>query len=73
MSVIALAMVTGRLGLIIPYISHKRVPAVKRAYIDNEIPDVFFVLIVSIACGKNETVVPKAANKPIMVTMFIIN
>jgi hypothetical protein len=29
---------------------------------DSEIPDVFFVLIVSIACGKKETVVPKAAN-----------
>ena len=23
------------------------------------------------ACGRNETVVPKAANKPIMVTKFI--
>ena len=71
-SVIALAMVTGRLGLIIPYISHKRVPPVKSAYMDNEIPEVFFVLIVSIACGKKDTVVPKAANKPIMVTMFMI-
>jgi hypothetical protein len=73
MSVMALAIVTGRLGLIIPYISHKRVPMVKSAYMDNEIPDVFFVLMVSIACGKKETVVPQAANKPIMVTMFIMN
>ena len=43
MSVMALAIVTGRLGLSIPYISHKSVPAVKRAYMDNEMPDVFFV------------------------------
>ncbi len=67
----ALAMVTGKLGLIMPYISHKRVPVVKSAYMDSEMPDVFFVLIVSIACGKKETVVPQAANKPMMVTMFI--
>jgi hypothetical protein len=69
----ALAMVTGRLGLSMPYISHSRVPVVKRAYMDNEIPDVFFVFIVSIACGKNETVVPQAANKPIIVTTFMRN
>ncbi len=68
----ALAMVTGKLGLIMPYISHKSVPAVKSAYMDNEMPDVFFVLIVSIACGKKETVVPKAANKPIIVTMLMV-
>jgi hypothetical protein len=71
-SVMVLAMVTGRLGLIMPYISHKRVPAVKSAYMDNDMPDVFFVRMVSIAWGKKETVVPKAANKPIMVTMFMI-
>ena len=71
MNVIALAIVTGMLGLSMPYISHKRVPTVKSAYIDKEMPDVFFVWIVLIACGKKETVVPKAANKPIMVTMFI--
>jgi hypothetical protein len=64
-------MVTGRLPLVIPYISHKRVPAVKRAYIDKEIPEVFFVWIVLIACGKKDTVVPKAANNPIMVVMFM--
>ena len=42
-NVIALATATGQLLYIIPYISHKSVPAVKIAYMDNEMPDVSFV------------------------------
>jgi hypothetical protein len=33
----------------------------------NDMPEVSLVRIVLIACGKNETVVPKAAKYPIMV------
>ena len=43
MSVMALAMVTGRLPLNIPYINHNKVPAVNRLYIAREIPEVSFV------------------------------
>jgi len=43
MSVTALAIVTGKLALITPYRSHKRVPAVNRLYIAREIPEVSFV------------------------------
>ncbi len=68
--VTALAIVTGKLPLNKPYISHKSVPVVKSAYIDKEIPDVSFVWMVFTACGKNETVVQKAANSPIIV-MYI--
>lgn len=39
----ALAIATGKLPLIIPYINQKSVPKVKSPYMDNEIPDVFFV------------------------------
>jgi hypothetical protein len=60
-NVITFAIATGRLPLIKPYISHKKVPAVNIAYIDNDMPEVSFVRIVLMACGKNETVVPKAA------------
>jgi len=61
-----LAAVTGRLCAITPYSSHKKVPTVKTTYIDNDIPSVFFVRMVLIACGKNEIVVQKAAAKPII-------
>ena len=57
----ALATATGQLGDIIPYNNQKKVPAVKIAYIDKEIPDVSFVWIVLTACGKNDIVVPNAA------------
>lgn len=42
-NVITLATATGKLPLIMPYIIHKKVPAVNRLYIANDIPDVFFV------------------------------
>jgi hypothetical protein len=60
-NVIAFATATGKLPLMIPYISHNKVPIVKKAYINNDIPDVSFVRIVLIACGKKEMVVPNAA------------
>ena len=37
-------------------------------YIDSEIPDVSLVRMVFTACGKKETVVPKAAIKPNILT-----
>lgn len=67
----ALANATGKLGYVIPYISQKNVPAVKTAYIDKDIPDVFFVRMVLTACGKNETVVLQAASKPTISTNVI--
>ena len=66
MVVIALATATGILGLNMPYISHKTVPRVNNEYIYNEMPEVSLVLMVLIACGKNEKVVPNAAIKPII-------
>jgi len=39
---------------------------VNTAYIDSEIPDVSFVLMVLMACGKKDMVVEKAAVKPII-------
>jgi hypothetical protein len=70
-NVIALSIATGKLPLITPYISQKSVPKVKRPYIDNEMPDVFFDWIVLIACGKKDTVVPNAAKYPIIAVTFI--
>jgi len=60
-SVMAFATATGKLGSIMPYISHNKVPAVKKQYMGNDMPEVSLVRIVLTACGKNETVVPKAA------------
>ena len=62
----ALAMATGRLGANIPYSNHNTVPVVNKLYMYNEIPEVSLVLIVFIACGKKEMVVPNAAIKPII-------
>jgi hypothetical protein len=62
----ALATATGRLGYIMPYISHKKVPTVNTTYMDNDMPDVSFVRIVFTACGKKDIVVLKAAIKPII-------
>ena len=61
-----MAIVTGKLPIINPYISQKSVPAVNNAYMYNEIPDVFFVRIVLIAWGKKDIVVPIAAKYPMM-------
>lgn len=69
--VMVLAMATGQLSAIIPYIIHKSVPAVKKLYISNEIPEVSFVCIVLTAWGIKDTVVPKAARYPMIETIFI--
>ena len=65
-NVIALAAATGRLGYIMPYISHKKVPIVNTTYMDRDMPEVSFVRIVFTACGKKEMVVLKAAKKPMI-------
>jgi hypothetical protein len=67
----ALAIVTGKLWLMRPYISHNKVPKVNRAYMYKDIPEVSLVCMVLMAWGKNETVVPKAADKPIMLAISI--
>jgi hypothetical protein len=41
--VMALAMVTGRLWLKRPYMSHNNVPVVNKVYMYKDIPDVSFV------------------------------
>ncbi|MEO5500763.1 MAG: hypothetical protein ABIR31_04905 [Ginsengibacter sp.] len=51
--------------------NQSKVPNENIEYIPREIPDVFFVLMVSIACGKNEDVVAIAARSPIIVVMLI--
>jgi hypothetical protein len=66
------ATATGKLGAINPYISHNRVPAVKKQYMGNDMPSVSLVRIVSTACGKNDTVVPNAAKYPMMVTVVVM-
>jgi hypothetical protein len=68
-----LASATGKLGSIIPYISHNEVPVVNTAYMDNEIPEVSLVRIVLIACGKNEIDVLNAASKPIISIKLMFN
>lgn len=59
--VIALAIATGKSLDNTPYVNHKNVPNVKKPYISKDIPEVSLVRMVLIACGKKETVVPKAA------------
>jgi len=49
-----------------PYTSHISVPAVKNEYMPRDMDVVFLVLIVFIACGINDTVVPQAAIMPII-------
>jgi hypothetical protein len=66
-----LAMLTGKLLVSKPYISHNKVPVVKTVYIDRDMPDVSFVFMVLMAWGTNEMVVPKAASSPSKVTKFI--
>jgi hypothetical protein len=72
-SVTAFASVTGRLWLAIPNNSQSRVPKVNRPYIYSEMPAVFFVLMVLMACGIKETVVQKAAHSPMIVIQCIKN
>jgi hypothetical protein len=68
MSVTKFADVTGIFLLKMPNNSHSNVPNANNEYIDNDMPEVSFVRIVFIACGRNEMVVQHAANKPSMVT-----
>jgi hypothetical protein len=69
-SVTALATITGMLLLKIPNSNHKAVPNVKMEYMSNEIPEVSFVRMVCIACGKKEKVVQAAATNPNIVIEF---
>ncbi len=55
-----------------PNKSHNKVPKAKSEYISREIPEVSFVLMVFIACGRKEMVVQMAAAKPKIVTVFKI-
>jgi hypothetical protein len=66
-----LAVVTGILLLSSPYKSHRKVPMVNTVYIDRDMAEVSFVFMVLMACGINETVVLKAARRPISVITFI--
>jgi hypothetical protein len=54
-----------------PNINQSKVPKVKSPYIGRDIPEVFLVLIVSIAWGRNEIVVQNAAIKPKEVVSII--
>jgi hypothetical protein len=69
--VMPLAMIIGISLLKIPYINHRKVPVVKIAYMESEMPEVFFVLMVFTAWGKKEIVVQNAAARPSRVTNFI--
>ena len=61
MKVVPLAIIIGQACEAIPYINQAATPKVKMEYILTERPEVFFVLRIFIACGKNEIVVQKAA------------
>jgi hypothetical protein len=67
-----LAMVTGMAPLNMPYSSHISVPNANSEYMASDMPEVSFVLMVCIACGKNEMVVQKAATSPITVTNSLL-
>lgn len=68
-----LAARTGIFPLNAPNKSHKKVPIVNTRYIFSDIPDVSFVLIVLIACGKKEVLVQNAAARPsnVMLSIFL--
>lgn len=65
-SVTALAEIMGIFWVNTPNNNHNKVPNANSEYIPNDIPDVSFVCIVFIACGRKEIVVHAAANRPIM-------
>jgi len=65
--VTALAAIIGILLEKMPNNNHNNVPNAKSEYMKKDIPEVFFVCIVFMACGKNEIVVQVAANKPSIV------
>lgn len=54
-----------------PNKNHRNVPIVNKLYIDNEMPDVFLVLMVCNACGKKDAVVQIAAIKPMVVDVML--
>lgn len=72
-NVIPFAISTGKLSEANPYENQSNVPNAKSEYMDNEIAEVSFVLIVFIACGRNDVVVQNAADKPSSVIKFISN
>ena len=65
--VIALAEIIGILFEKMPNNNHNNVPNAKSEYMNNDMPDVFFVCIVFMACGKKDMVVQVAATKPSIV------
>ncbi|HYM95301.1 MAG TPA: hypothetical protein VET23_14275 [Chitinophagaceae bacterium] len=69
----AFAAMMGMLELNKPNKSHNEVPKAKSEYMYNDMPEVFFVFIVFIACGRKEVVVQTAAANPKMVTVFKIS
>ena len=69
--VMPFAQTIGISWLKMPYINHRKVPLVNTAYMEREIPVVFFVLMVFKAWGKKEMVVQNAAARPSRVTNFI--
>jgi hypothetical protein len=69
--VMPLAILTGIFLLSKPYSNHRKVPKVKREYMERDILDVSLVLIVFSAWGIKEEVVAAAAPRPIKVMMSI--
>jgi hypothetical protein len=51
----------GKLVVNMPNNNQSNVPTVNKVYITSDMPLVFFVLIILIACGKKEIVVQMAA------------
>lgn len=64
-SVTPLARLTGTSWLNSPKTNHINVPKANSEYIASDIPEVSFVLMVLIACGRKDTVVQNAASRPI--------
>ena len=72
MNVTEFATVTGMLPLSKPYNNQNNVPLVNNAYMYSEMPEVSFVFMVLIACGRKETVVQNAAISPRMVMPVVV-
>ena len=66
-----MAKYAGTLPLINPKLNHKNVPIVNNKYIDNEMPLVFFVCMVFMACGRKERVVQNTTNKPVIMVIVL--
>ena len=71
-NITSFAIVTGILLLNRPNRNHNNVPDVKSEYINKDMPPVFFVRIVLMACGRKDAVVSTAAAKPTIVVVFIV-